>query len=57
MLSFIVLCFACGVFFAAFFSQYFPVPASPVPWYGRLVPFGLFLWSLSEAIAGWPAGR
>jgi hypothetical protein len=56
MLSFIVLCFACGCFAGATLSQYFPNPNPPSPWWGRLVTLGLFLWSLSEVIARWPGG-
>lgn len=53
MLSFIVLCFACGCFGGASLSQYLPSPP-PQPWFGRLVTLGLFLWSLSEVISRWP---
>jgi hypothetical protein len=58
MLSFIILCFACGAFFFSTISEYFPAPSPVVyPWYGRLVTLGLFLWTLSEVIARWPGGR
>jgi hypothetical protein len=56
MLSFIVLCMACACLGFATASAYYHNPSPPTPWYGKLVTFGLFLWSLSEVIARWPGG-
>ena len=57
MLIFLVLCeFACGVFFFATIGQYWP-GTNPLPWYGRLIALGLFLWSLSEVILRWPGNH
>lgn len=58
MLSFIILCFACGVFLFSCIADYFPATTpAQYPWYGRMVTLGLFLWTLSEVIARWPGGR
>jgi len=58
MLSFIVLCLACGCLGGAALSQYTQIPApQPYHWHVKLVTLGLFLWSLSEVIARWPGGR
>jgi hypothetical protein len=52
-LSFVILLLACFCFAISCAWQLVPNPQPP-PWYGRLVVFGLFLWSLSEVILRWP---
>ena len=54
MLSFIVLCFACGCLGFDLVLNFRNPPVTP--WNGKLVTLGLFLWSLSEVIARWPGG-